>query len=83
MPLGKQHHLLQWWYTHWTWIFWFVVVVVAARMVVWWFRTSSRGRGHLAPRPEEILKLRYNCGELDKTEYQRRLNLLRRMKNRR
>lgn len=83
MPLGEQHHLLQWWYTHWTWIFWFIVVVVAARMVVWWSKTLPSRRSNVPPRPEEILKLRYICGDLDKTEYKRRLNLLGRMRNRR
>ncbi|MGE5189836.1 MAG: SHOCT domain-containing protein [Gemmatimonadota bacterium] len=60
-------------------MFLWVVVIIGAGVVVW--LVSSSGRG--APRggedsPETILKRRYAKGEIDRDEYVRRLEELRR-----
>lgn len=83
MLLSGPHHLLHWWYTHWTWIFGAIVLTVVVRMIVWWVKISSPDRRGLPPGPEEVLRLRWATGELDRREYKRRLELLRQLRNHR
>lgn len=62
------------------WIFWLVVIALVILVVMWLVRAASGGgTGTRTDRsPEEILKERYARGDIDREEYQRRLEDLRR-----
>ncbi len=62
------------------WFFWLVVIALVIVVVIWLVRAASdRGTGTRIDRsPEEILKERYARGDIDREEYQRRLEDLRR-----
>lgn len=64
----------------WMWIFWILVIVALAMLAVALLRGFSRsdGGGRRRESPEEILKRRYASGEIEREEYQRRLEDLRR-----
>lgn len=68
----------------WMWLFWLLVLVGIVVLVVWAVgaarRTGGGGAEPPAPRqtPEEVLRERYARGEIDDTEYRRRLDELRR-----
>ena len=71
------HYGNGWWHMGFMWLFWLVLIVI----VVWLIVRSTSGRlstGEAQESPEEILKRRYARGEIDKDEYDRRLNDLRR-----
>ena len=59
------------------WIFW-IVILVAIALVLRWVFTSGRGSDGSSESPEDILKARYARGEIDREEYDRRLEDLRR-----
>ena len=59
------------------WIFW-VLIIIAAVFAIRWAVGASRGPAGSRETPEEVLKRRYAGGEIDKTEYERRLMDLRR-----
>ena len=80
MPQEGWHCLFQWWLKHWTWFFWIMVLIVAAQQAVRWFRISAARSKNLPDGPKEILKLRCACGEIDRSEYKRRLDALRRLR---
>jgi putative membrane protein len=61
----------------WSWIFWVFLIIVAALIVAWALGPRRRVR-YSSQTPEEILKMRYARGEIDREEYQRRLEDLRR-----
>ena len=57
------------------WLFGFALLV----LFIWWLSsTARRGKGESGESPEAILKRRYARGEIDREEYQRRLEDLRR-----
>ena len=62
------------------WIFWVVLIALAVVAMIWLVRTASSGGGgpRRAQSPEEVLKERYARGDIDRDEYQRRLEDLRR-----
>lgn len=63
------------------WILWIVVIVLVVGAVWMFSRGVARGTARRDPHgetPEEILKRRYASGEIDRTEYERRLVDLRR-----
>ncbi len=74
------HQFFLWCLAHWTWVFWVVVGLVAVRMAFRWFRVFGNRSKCLPGSPEEILRLRYSSGEIDKKEYERRLSELRRLR---
>ncbi len=80
MPQDGWHNLFQWWLKHWTWFFWIMVLLVVVQQAVRWFRIRAAVSKSLPAGPEEILKLRYSCGEIDRSEYKRRLDGLRRLR---
>jgi putative membrane protein len=65
-----------WWHVGWMWIFWIFVIL----LIVYFVRHPSPWSG---PRDEsslsaeEILKRRYARGEIDKEEYERKLEDIR------
>jgi len=61
--------LLLWWPSHWTRLFWVAVMVVVVRFAVRWFKISVE---HSKSLPEEVLRVRYVSGEIDKPEYDNR-----------
>jgi len=67
--------LMGWWMALW-WVVALVVLVLLVRLV------AGTASGGVAPRgdetPEQILKRRYAKGEIEREEYQRRLEDLRR-----
>jgi putative membrane protein len=69
-----------WMFMGWTWIFWLLVIVALAMLAVALMRGFSRSDGgsRRQESPEEILKRRYANGEIEREEYQRRLEDLRR-----
>ena len=62
------------------WFFWLVVIALVILVVIWLVRAASGGgTGTRRDRSsEEILKERYARGDIDREEYQRRLEDLRR-----
>ena len=67
------------WHMGWMWYGW-IVVLVAIAAVIWLVGRASAGPHVTAggPRdPETVLKDRYARGEIDREEYQRRLQDLR------
>ncbi len=63
----------------WTWIGWLAILVAIVSLAVWAARSGvSSAQPERDDSPEEILKRRYARGELDREEYQRRLDDLRR-----
>ena len=71
------------WHMGGMWIFWLVLLVTVVWLVVYLARAAT-GRGPAAPMqggresPEEILKKRYARGEIDRAEYEKKLEDLRR-----
>ena len=62
-----------WGWGWWFWVFWAVIIFLLISFA------ASAGRGTAVVRPEEqILRERYARGEIDKQEFERRLNDLRR-----
>jgi len=58
---------------------WWIIGIVLIVVLVWALaRPTSRNDDNSGPSAEEILKRRYARGELDKDEYHRRLEDLRR-----
>jgi putative membrane protein len=67
------------WHLSWMWYGW-IVVLVAIASVVWLVGRASGGPrlpAGEAGDPETVLKARYARGEIDREEYQRRLDDLR------
>lgn len=65
-----------WWHMGWMWGFWilvFVALILGLQRAL-----SGRGEGGAEGSPERLLKARYARGEIDQSEYQRRLEDLRR-----
>ena len=58
------------------WIWW-VLIIVALVFLIWWLVNHSR-TGQSNNSPEQELKGRYARGEIDREEYQRRLDDIRR-----
>jgi putative membrane protein len=56
---------------------WRIIGIVFIVAVTWALVNALRGRNDHAPTVEEILKRRYARGEIDKDEYQERLQDLR------
>lgn len=63
-----------WWMGLW-WVFGLAIVVLLVWLIA---KTASGSQGRVDETPEQILKRRYARGELDREEYQRRLEDLRR-----
>lgn len=63
-----------WWMVIW-WVFGIAILVLLVWLIV---RAVSGAPGRAEDSPEQILKRRYARGELDREEYQRRLEDLRR-----
>lgn len=80
MPRNGWDHLLAWWSTHWMWFFWILMMLVVVRLAIRWFRISAADSKDTNGSPEQILRLRHACGEIDKSEYERRLSCLRRLR---
>ena len=59
-----------------TWIFW-IALIVAVVFLIRWLAVSPRGQEAPRGSAEEILKKRYARGEMDKEEYERKLEGLR------
>lgn len=59
------------------WIFWLLILVIIV-VGVWWGSRSLSGRrpSERPESPEDILKKRYARGEIDKDEYEERLQNL-------
>jgi putative membrane protein len=68
------------WHMSWMWYGW-IIVLVAIAAVVWLFSRAASGGARLPAGgpgdPETVLKGRYARGEIDREEYQRRLQDLR------
>jgi putative membrane protein len=60
------------------WLSWVLLVVFIAWVVLRWAPARGNAAGVDQESPEQILKRRYARGEIDKEEYDRRLNDLRR-----
>jgi putative membrane protein len=60
-------------------LFWIVLIVIAVLLAVWAIGRANVTRTRTGDEsPEEILKRRYARGEIDRDEYHRRLDDLRR-----
>ena len=68
-----------WWHLNWHWLFWPVVIVVLLRLVVQWIRISASRDNRSRHLAAKVPRLRYLSGEIDRQEYKRRLNSLRRL----
>lgn len=66
-----------WWHMGWMWIFW-LFLVVALVFLIRMAAGGSRDAREQGESAEDILKKRYARGEIDKEEYERRLDDLRR-----
>lgn len=66
-----------WWHMGWMWLFW-VIVIIAIVLLARGFVSGTRGGGEDRETPEQILKRRYAKGAIDKEEYERKLEDLRR-----
>lgn len=80
MPRDSWNHLLAWWSAHWTWFFWILMLLVAVRLAIRWFRISAAESKDAKGSTEQILRLRHARGEIDKSEYERKLSRLRRLR---
>lgn len=69
-----------WWGMGLMGVFWIAVLVAIVLVVVWLFRSGSRLTPPTSHEPsaEEIVKQRYARGEIDKDEYERLLDDIRR-----
>jgi uncharacterized membrane protein len=67
--------LILWWPSHWMRLFWVAVMIVVVRFAVRWFRISV---AHSKSLPEQVLRVRYVSGEIDKSEYESKLRELHR-----
>jgi len=60
-------------------LLWWLVGIGLVALFIWWlFPAARRGSGSSGESPEAILKRRYARGEIDREEYKRRLEDLRR-----
>ena len=59
------------------WLWWLVAVAIIAAIVWAMARSSSRTSGDTGEGAEELLKRRYASGEIDKDDYEKRLQDLR------
>jgi hypothetical protein len=75
MTLVNWQNLLLWWPSHWMRLFWVAVMIVVVRLAVRWFKISV---AHSKSLPEEILRVRYASGDIDKPEYENKLRALHR-----
>jgi uncharacterized membrane protein len=57
----------------WTWTFWALVALGSAGVLAAAFSWWRRGTSSRASEPEQILKTRYARGEVDRAEYRKRL----------
>ena len=73
MLLDIWNDFVRLWPTHWMWLFWIMMFFTAVRLVIRWHRISI---AHSKSLPQEILRLRFACGEIDRAEFKRRLNQL-------
>lgn len=80
MPRDDWNHVLAWWTTHWIWFFWILMLLIAVRLAIRWLGISAASSKDFNGRPEQILRLRHACGEIDRAEYERRLSRLRRLR---
>ncbi len=71
---------LGWWTAHWTWLFWGLVLLVMVKLGIRWSRISAASSRTARGSPEEILRLRYASGEIDRSEYARRRAHLHRLR---
>ena len=69
-------HWDRWWHMGWMWGFWILVLV--ALIVLLQRALSGRSEGGAQRSPEQLLKARYARGEIEQSEYERRLQDLRR-----
>lgn len=75
MTLVNWQNLLLWWPFHWVRLFWVAVMIVVVRFAVRWFRIWVE---HSKSLPEQVLRVRYVSGEIDKSEYESKLRGLHR-----
>jgi len=69
-------HYSPWWHMGFMWVFWLVLLILIVWLLV---RAASDGKAGAPPdSPEQIAKRRYARGEINKDEYERMLNDLRR-----
>lgn len=59
------------------WVWWLIAIVVIAALGWGIVQSASRNAGRTAESAEDVLKRRYAAGEIDKEEYERRLQDLR------
>jgi putative membrane protein len=59
------------------WLWWLLPILIVAGLF-WVLARTRRNGGSERESPEEILKRRYASGEIDREEYKRRLEDLRR-----
>ena len=64
-----------WAHMGWMWIWWILVIAGLVFLLRWLVQSS---RGSVPESPEQELKRRYARGEMDREEFQRRLEDLRR-----
>lgn len=57
----------------WTWIGWIGILFLAVCLALWAVRVGLASSGAAPEPPEEVLRRRYANGEMDRTEYERRL----------
>jgi putative membrane protein len=65
-----------WSHVGWMWIWWILIIVALVFLIRWLVVQSSGGRS--SDSPEQELKRRYARGEIDREEFQRSLEDLRR-----
>lgn len=64
------------WLMGWMWIIWIIIVV----LVIWFIARGAGGGAaiQMGESPEQILKRRYASGEINREDYERMLNDIRR-----
>lgn len=70
-------HWHGWWHLGWMWIFW-IILLVLALLVFFGLARSWRSQRAPQEKAERILRERYARGEIDQSEYERKLRALRR-----
>ena len=66
-----------WWHMGWMWLVWLLFLAILV-FLVWSIAASARGRESRPESPEEILKKRYARGDIEKEEFERKLQDMRR-----